>query len=326
MAVAQHITAVQLELLENVLGQAIMAAFHDEAISEIIVNSDGKLIVEHRTSGKACIGKYTPADCHHAMSLLAQQRGFYLNNDQPDVVLNFPETAPFCGARLQGLIPPSVVAPAMVIRKHNRKITQLETFVAQGIVSKAQARYLRLAIQQYKNIVVSGQPKSGKTTLTNALLNEIPCVANPKDRVLILEDVPELRLAMEDVEYLKTSTVRTMTDLLRASMRMRPDRIMVGEVTDGAALTLLKAWNTGCPGGISTLHANHCQAALQRLCDLACENGIPAPISLIETSVHVLVHIARGTQYPAGRAVTEIAELVKFDRAQQRFQLKYINT
>lgn len=312
---------MNLDFLSNVFGQQVMAAFSDENVSEIIVNSDGKLILEENEKGKYVAGLANIADIRHAIDIVAQYRRVFLNTENPDISVSLPNDAPFHGARLQALIPPSVPAPSLTIRKHNRKIKALDTFLTQEIITETEYQFLVNAVKNRRNILVSGQPKSGKTTLTTALINQIP-IFHPQDRVLILEDVPELQLITEDTEYLQVSTSRSMMNLLRCAMRMRPDRIIVGEVTDGAAHDLLKAWNTGCAGGISTLHANSCRATLQRLVDLSCEKNIPAPITLILESIDVLVHIERGDQYSAGRKVTEIATVHNYDHASQQFTIK----
>ena len=260
----------------------------------------------------------------HALSLIAEYRGVYLNAKNPDMCVAFPIEKPFGGARILAQIPPVTQAPSMTIRKHLKRDIVLQSYVDQGILSQDGYDYLINAIKDYKNIIVSGQPKSGKTTLTLALLSEIPKASNSSDRILVLEDTPELIVPMEDVEYMATSQVRNMTQLVKNAMSMRPDRIIVGEVTDKAALAMLKSWNTGCPGGVSTLHANNTLATCQRLVDLACENNIPEPISLITTTVNVLVHIERSPSHKSGRKITEISELTGYDRINGHFTLNPI--
>lgn len=312
------------DLLRNVCSEQLINAFSDEAVTEIIINADGNLLVEHQTHDKQIIGKINPLDIQHFIHLVAQYRGLYLNQQSPDISVRLPDIEPFNGARMQAIVPPMTSAPSVTIRKHRREVINLSDFVEQKIVTPEQAIFLQEAIKNYRNIVVSGQPKSGKTTLMAALLAELPQVANPTDRIIVLEDVPELSIAMDDVEYLQTTETRTMTHLLKNAMRMRPDRIIVGEVVDGSALALLKAWNTGCPGGISTVHANGCEATLQRLVDLACENNIPPPINLMTTTIDVLVHIGRSPEYVNQRQVEEISLLKGYDYTTQRFVVEKI--
>lgn len=316
---------IDIALLSNVFGSDIIRAFSESHVSEIIVNSDGTLLTESAKFGKQVVGRSDVEDIRHAMELLADYRGLYLNCDNPELTLSLPPDEPFRGARLQGLIPPAVVAPCMTIRKHTHRCVRLDDYVNQGVMQAATADFLKKSVHNYRNILVSGQPKSGKTTLTAALLAELPhssCVSN---RVIFIEDVPELRIdGLEDAEYLLSSHIIDTTRLLRCAMRMRPDRIIVGEVTDGAALALLKAWNTGCPGGIGTLHANNCLAALQRLSDLACETGVPAPTQLIATTMDVIVQIQRASDFTAGRKVTEVAVMQGYDVTLGQFRLNYV--
>ena len=307
-------------LLKNLFGKTIMDAFMHPHVSEIIVNGDGQIWLEGERDKELMrqAGKCHSDDLLHALSLLAQYRGVYLNQTHPDMCIALPSEFPFGGARLKALIPPIVKAPCMTIRKHlKRDDVSLTSYVDNNILSQDGYNYLTGAIQAKKNIVVSGQPKSGKTTLTLALLAEIAKYEDIGTRILVIENTPELWVAMDNVEYMMTSTTREMTHLVENAMSMRPDRIVVGEVTDKAALAMLKAWNTGCPGGVSTLHANSTKATCQRLIDLAMENNVPAPISLITEAVDVLVHIQRDDK--GGRKVTEISTLDGFDYQKKEF-------
>lgn len=314
---------LSIELFKNVLGTQLLVYFEDPAINEIIINSNGDLLIEGKSS-KHKVGTVNKSDMQHVLSLLAEYRGVYLNQDNPTMCVAFPMDKPFCGARVQALIPPVVKAPSLTIRKHLKREISLKSYVKQGIMSQAAFDYLDAAIRDYKNIIISGQPNSGKTTLTLAALSQIPKSSNPKDRVILIEDKPELIVPVEDVEPLLVTNKVDMTALVRCAVAMRPDRIIIGEVTDKAALAMLKAWNTGSGGGISTLHANNNRATLQRLMDLCAENNIAPPISLITTTVHTLVHIERSDQFKAGRKVTEISELQGYDYDKRAFILKTI--
>lgn len=327
-------TNLNIALLKNLFGKVIMDAFEHPYVSEIIVNGDGSIWLEGRDYHFHLDGDdYYPemnrqGKCHsddllHAFGLLAEYRGVYLNQTHPDMCIALPSEAPFDGARLKALIPPIVKAPCMTIRKHlKRDGLSLASYREKKILSEAGFNYLTGAIQAKKNIVVSGQPKSGKTTLTLALLAEIAKYDDRGTRILVIENTPELWVGMGNVEYMMTSTTREMNHLVENAMSMRPDRIIVGEVTDKAALAMLKAWNTGCPGGISTLHANSNKATCQRLIDLSMENNVPAPIGLITEAVDVLVHIKRDSK--GGRKVTEISKLEGFDETKNQFNLTEI--
>lgn len=223
-----------------------------------------------------------------------------MTEDQPYL----SATLPGSGARVQAMIPPIVSAPTFAIRKRPSVIFTLTDYVRDGIATVAQAQEMRTAIRARRNMVVAGGTGSGKTTLLNALLAE-PEFADA--RVLILEDTAELQCAGADVVHLLTKRAGApvgMRELVQMTLRLRPDRIVVGEVRDGAALEVLKAWNTGHPGGLLTLHANSAADALMRLEDLCIEAGLSAPQRLIQSAVDAVVFMART---PEGRRIEEIA-------------------
>ena len=201
-------------------------------------------------------------------------------------------------------MPPVATAPCFSIRKPADVIYRLADYVTANILTPRQAVLLTTAVIERRNIVVVGGTSSGKTTLVNALLAEI---ALHGERVVILEDTRELRCAAEDCVTLRTKPgVASLADLVRSTLRLRPDRIVVGEVRGPEALDMLKAWNTGHPGGITTLHANSAAAALVRLEQLVQEAVVTVPHALIAEAVDVLVFInGRGAQ----RRVESLLEL-----------------
>jgi type IV secretion system protein VirB11 len=203
----------------------------------------------------------------------------------PIVSAELPES----GERFEGLMPPVSLAPCFSIRKPAQVIYRLEDYVTHHIMSVEAAQTLAHAITERRNIVVVGGTSSGKTTLVNALLAE---VAATGERVIILEDTRELQCAAEDCVTLRTKPgVVTLSDLVRSTLRLRPDRIIVGEVRGPEALDMLKAWNTGHPGGITTVHANSGRAALYRLEQLIQEAVISVPRRLIAEAVDLLVFL-----------------------------------
>ena len=316
---------IDLDLLANILGKTVISAFEDDDITEIIINPDNSLILEGKEFGKKKVGSVIPTEIIHASRLLAKHRDLYLNYENPDLTIRMPEEAPFRGARYHVVIPPVTTGVAVTVRKPNSNIIPLESFLKSGILDNKQFDILVNALISYKNIIVSGQPKSGKTTLTSSLINAIPKYSNPTDRIIVIEDAPELVVPVEDKVYMQTTLTRSMSDLVKNCTRMRPDRIIVGEVIDHGAHALLKSWNLGTPGGITTLHANSTSATPLRLVDLSCELGIAEPINLILETVDVLVHIERGRQYKAGRKVTEIATLKDFNRTTNQFVIEKIH-
>jgi type IV secretion system protein VirB11 len=183
----------------------------------------------------------------------------------------------------------------------------LDDYVAKGIMTRQQRDVLGRSVREHRNILVIGGTGSGKTTLVNAVIREMADVS-ANERVLIIEDTGEIQCDAENVVQYHTTMEVGMTQLLRTSLRMRPDRILVGEVRGPEALDLLMAWNTGHEGGAATLHANDARAGLSRLAMLiSMHPDAPRPIEpLIGEAVHVLVHIERT---PKGRRVQEIVEV-----------------
>jgi type IV secretion system protein VirB11 len=204
-----------------------------------------------------------------------------------------------------------VPAPTFALRKKAKLIFSLADYVRTGVMTEPQATLIKAAVADRKNILIAGGTGSGKTTLANAVLNEI-AVISPDHRIVIIEDVLELQCSVKNTVFLRTSATIDQVSLLRATLRLRPDRIVVGEVRDKSALALLKAWNTGHPGGIGTVHANATGAALVRIGQLIQEAGVPAAPELISEAVNMVISISRNS---AGRSIDEIAEVTNWSRA-----------
>ncbi|RUV80319.1 P-type conjugative transfer ATPase TrbB, partial [Mesorhizobium sp. M1A.F.Ca.IN.020.32.1.1] len=196
------------------------------------------------------------------------------------------------GHRFEGLLPPVVAAPTFTIRRRASRLIPLDDYVKAKVMTTRQADIIRNAIASRLNVVISGGTGSGKTTLANAVIAEIVETA-PEDRILILEDTAEIQCAAENAVALHTSDTIDMARLLKSTMRLRPDRIIVGEVRDGAALTLLKAWNTGHPGGVTTIHSNSAMSALRRLEQLTAEASQQPMQEVIAEAVDLVVSIER---------------------------------
>ncbi|MFZ4604199.1 MAG: ATPase, T2SS/T4P/T4SS family, partial [Caulobacterales bacterium] len=228
--------------LTRALGPAIARALEDPSVVEVLVNADGVVRVDRIGVGLEATGiVMSAADREAAIRLLATEAGETVTADRPFL----STTAPGSGARVQAMAPPLAAAPVLAIRKRPGRIYTLDDYVASGAATLVQVETLRTAVAARRNIVVAGGTGSGKTTLLNALLAE-PAFASA--RVVILEDTTELCCAGADVVQLlakRTSPPVTLRDLVQMTLRLRPDRIVVGEVRDGAALEVLKAWNTG---------------------------------------------------------------------------------
>jgi len=291
----------RLASLARALGPAIAEALADEAVVEALINADGRLRVDRVGVGIEATNVWlTAAERETAVRLLAAEAHVTVTEDQPYL----SATLPGSGARVQAMIPPIVAAPTLAIRKRPSIIFTLDDYVRDHIATLAQAAQMRATILSRRNIVVAGGTGSGKTTLLNALLAES---AFADARVVILEDTAELQCAGADVVQLLTKRAAppvTMRELVQMTLRLRPDRIVVGEVRDGAALEVLKAWNTGHPGGLLTIHANSAADAMLRLEDLCMEAGLASPQRLIQSAVDAVVFMART---PAGRRIEEIA-------------------
>lgn len=293
----------RLASLARALGPALAEALADEAVVEVLINADGRLRIDRVGAGIEATNIYlSPAERETAVRLLAAEAHVTVTEDQPYLAATLPGS----GARVQAMIPPIVAAPTLAIRKRPSVIFTLDDYIRDGIATAEQAGAMRRALSERRNIVVAGGTGSGKTTLLNALLAEADFA---RARVLILEDTAELQCAGGDVVQLLTKRAApqvTMRDLVQMTLRLRPDRIVVGEVRDAAALEVLKAWNTGHPGGLLTIHANSAADALLRLEDLCIEAGLAQPHRLIQSAVDAVVFMART---PSGRRIEEIALL-----------------
>jgi len=293
------------QMLQTAFGAEIAQALADPSVIEVMVNPDGKLWVDQIPEGRNDTGETVSAsETERIIRLIATQTRREVHAGAPILSAELPHT----GERFEGLVPPVAPAPCFSIRKPAQTIFQLGDYVASRILSASHAELLMDAVRQRRNIVVVGGTSSGKTTLVNALLAE---VATVDERVLILEDTRELRCAAPDCVRLRTKPgVASLADLVRSTLRLRPDRIIVGEVRGAEALDMLKAWNTGHPGGITTLHANSAASALIRLEQLVQEAVITVPRALIAEAIDLIVFMSgRG----AARKVENLLQLKGLD-------------
>jgi P-type conjugative transfer ATPase TrbB len=273
----------------------------DESVVEIMLNADGRVWIERAGVGmSASSAVMGPDDALRMLRVVATEMNVELSDRNPSLSGKLP----IWGARVQASIPPVVEAPVFALRKPAKLVFGLDTYVDRMIVSQAEAEALRQAVRQRANILVGGGTGSGKTTFANALLQEI---AGADDRVYIVEDNPELQCAAPNrVQVLVQPPVYTWNRAIMDAMRFRPDRIIVGEVRDGSALEMLKAWNTGHPGGIGTVHANDTSAMLDRVCQLVEEVVPAAPRLFVAQAINLCIHLRRDPGHPAGRSLTGI--------------------
>jgi type IV secretion system protein TrbB len=288
-------------MLRTALGPAIARFLEDAGVVEVMLNPDGRLWIDRLAEGLSDTGeRLSPADGERIVRLVAHHVGAEVHPGSPRVSAELPET----GERFEGLLPPVVTAPTFAIRKPAVAVFTLADYVAAGIMSADQAEVLRAAVAERLNILVAGGTSTGKTTLTNALLAE---VAKTDDRVVLIEDTRELQCAAPNLVALRTKDgVATLSDLVRSSLRLRPDRIPIGEVRGAEALDLLKAWGTGHPGGIGTIHAGSAIGAIRRLEQLIQEAVVTVPRALIAETVNLIAVLnGRGAQ----RRLAELARI-----------------
>lgn len=297
-------------MLRTAMGPDIASALADSQVTEIMVNPDGVLRLDRLGDGRVETGVVIDApQVERIIRLVASHARAEVHAGQPIISAELPaHPGGRAGERFEGVLPPVSTAPCFSIRKPAQRLYSLDDYVADGIMTAAMADTLRLAVVQRFNILIAGGTSSGKTTLANALLAEISWV---DARVILIEDTRELQSPAPDTVALRTRPgIVSMTDLVRSTLRLRPDRIIVGEVRGPEALDMLKAWNTGHPGGIATVHANSAESALYRIEQLVQEAVVTVPRRLVADAIDLVVFIAgRG----AHRSIAAIARVAGVD-------------
>lgn len=292
-------------MLRTAFGSAIGQWLDDPEIIEIMLNPDGRLWVDRLGQGIAASPHFlSPVDSERIIRLVAHHVGAEVHARMPRVSAELPGG----GERFEGLLPPVVAAPTFAIRKPATAVFTLADYVAAGIMSPAQAARLHLAVADRRNILIAGGTGTGKTTLANALLAEM---AGTGDRIVLIEDTRELQCTAPNFVAMRTfDGVMSLADLVRSSLRLRPDRIPIGEVRGREALDLLKAWGTGHPGGIGTIHASSSVGAMLRMEQLIQEAVVTVPRALLAQTINVVAVLVRDG---AGRRLAEIAEVEGLD-------------
>jgi type IV secretion system protein TrbB len=288
-------------MLRTALGSAIADWLDDPVVIEVMLNPDGRLWIDRLGDGISETGMaMSAADGERIIRLVAHHVGTEVHSTAPRVSAELPEG----GERFEGLLPPVVAAPSFAIRKPAVAVFTLGDYVATGIMTASEAELLASAVADRRNILVAGGTSTGKTTLTNALLAEI---AKTQDRVVLIEDTRELQCAAPNLVAMRTKDgVASLSDLVRSALRLRPDRIPIGEVRGAEALDLLKAWGTGHPGGVGTIHAGTALGTLRRLEQLIQETVVTVPRALIAETINVIAVLVRdGT----GRRLSELVRV-----------------
>ena len=305
------------ESLRHACGELILSALNNPNVVEIMLNPDGKLWIEEYGKDQECIGEISEKNARLIITHVASALGVVVNSDNPVVEGIFP----LDGSRFTGTYPPMALCPGFSIRKKANKIIKLSEYLADGVITENVIEIIKHAIINRKNIVVAGGTSSGKTTFANAIIALLAELC-PKDRLIILEDTPELQSASENTVFFRTNAMAniTMQTLTKVSMRYAPKRIIVGEVRDKAALELLKAWNTGHPGGINTVHADSAEETLWRLEELVEEAGNGPKPKLIGRAVNLIVYMEKTKENT--RRLSQIIEVEGYNSVAQDYKIK----
>ncbi len=296
----------------------------DRNISEIMVNGSDRIFIERNGHLQAVDGlSLSPKSLEVAVRNIARRLGDDISEEKPILDSRLPD-----GSRVAAVMPPcSLNGVVLTIRKFNAKHFGVEELVAIGTLNQELADRLQLAVLNRRNILVSGGTGTGKTTLLDILAGFIP----DQERILVIEDTAEIQLT-------KTNQVRfearreqngipavTIRDLLKASLRHRPDRILLGEIRGAEAFDLLQLLNTGHSGTISTVHANSAHQAISRFTSCVLQSGIELPYRAIKSniadSLNLLIHLERR---PGRRFVSEALEMVGYSPDTDRYEFSSV--
>ncbi len=290
------------DAIKHSLGAEVITLLEDDAVIEILRNANGSLCVERLgCSIQKLQNSLTDRQVESLIRLLASSAQEVCNDKHPSLAVKLP----YWHARFQGLLPPVVTAPSFSIRKHAKHVFSLEHYLVNQNLSQEQYEVLLTAVVNRENILISGGTGSGKTTLANAILEKM---IETGDRIITVEDTPELRLSSDiGLQLFTKSAIGYNAQLaLKDILRLRPDRIVLGELRDGACLDLIKAWNTGHSGGLTTIHANSAELAMSRVESLIAEVSVTIPRELISQTVNLIVQVKR--QGPK-RIISEIIRI-----------------
>ena len=326
------------EKLRRELGDIVLTALADARTEDIVLNPDSQLWVKRQGEGFRAVGTMPPTQALSAIRTIASQRRTVVNAEHPIIETELP----IDGSRIEGIDWPVVTQPIFAIRLRPKRIFTLEEYESTGILTEREdplnrrrwrraffdsvrglshGEAIRVAVRERKNILIVGSTGSGKTTLVNAILEAINRMT-PDDRVISIEDTMELQCPARNYVDLRAVGPVTMLDCLRACMRLKPTRIVVGEVRGAEAHVMLKAWNTGHPGGAATVHANDAVSGLTRLESLVAEATAAPQQSLIAEAVDLVVFIDEEADLAAGRKVREL--LVVTGYADGKYLVEYV--
>lgn len=292
--------------------EPIRKYLEDDEVSEIMINGPQQIYIERKGKLELTDAKFVSEPAlKAAASNVAKNVGRMLNEDHPRLDARLPD-----GSRVHAVIPPLArCGTTVAIRKFRKEKLTMDQLIEYGSISEAGAQLIDTIVKVHRNIIVSGATSSGKTSVLNVLSSFIP----DKERILVIEDASELQ--MQQVHVVSFETRRpdekgkgevSIRDLLHSSLRLRPDRLVIGEIRGGEALDLLQALNTGHAGSMSTIHANTPIDCLSRIETCSLLSGIDIPLSALRSQVasaiHVVVHTARLSD--GSRKITNISEVL----------------
>ncbi|MCR4818855.1 MAG: P-type conjugative transfer ATPase TrbB [Fretibacterium sp.] len=294
-----EVTRRNLNKLRREMGEKIRQAMDDTTVVEVMLNPDGKVWTDRLGKGMEYLCDMSEVQALQMLGTVAHMLGTVINTQNPKVEGELPGD----GSRVEGVIPPIVLHPSFNLRKKASSVFPLSDYVQSGRMTQGDVEILRKAIRTRKNILVVGGTGTGKTTFVNAIINEMKLLT-PQHRLVILEDTAELQCTVDNFIAMRTSDRVSMQDLLKITMRQRPDRIIVGEVRGKEALDMVKAWNTGHPGGVCTVHANDARAGLLRIEQLISEVSEAPMRELVGEAVDIVAFLIRDPKI--GPKLTEL--------------------
>lgn len=287
------------------LGNEIFSALQDDAVNEIMLNHDGSLFVERKNSNMSYLGHIKKEQAEFIVRILS-------NLIKKDINLNTPIIEGYISefnARLEALLPPLTSSASFSIRKLFTCNISLSSLIVSEMLTQKTADFLINALVKHNSIIICGSTSSGKTTLLNALLNRVLEI-NPNERIISIEDTKELNISATNYLSLLANKDNSISDLLKSSLRLRPDRLVIGEIRGSEALDLIDAFATGHKGGMSTLHAGNHQQALRRL-SLLISRHPNAPKFIENTICDSLDYLVQIERTPK-RHVTSICKIQGF--------------
>ena len=311
-----------LEGLRHSCGPLFMDALENPDVIEIMLNPDGSLWIEKYGQDHDCIGEIPVAQGRLILSQVASGLNLTVNERSPIVEGEFP----LDGSRFEGTFPPIVgPGPSFSLRKKASRVFTLEEYMLSGSITLEAVSIIESAVRHRQNIVVVGGTSSGKTTFVNAVIDAVSRLT-PSHRLIILEDTAELQSKSPNTVFMRTSVLAEidMRKLAKVSMRYAPKRILVWEVRDAAALEMLKLWNTGHPGGISTFHADSAEEALPRLEELVEEAGLGPKQKLIGRAVDLAVFMEKTPDNR--RQISSIVKVNRFNHKEDFYETETLYT